>query len=102
MAKTNGEKYKTAKERRDAYEKYFIKCRKDNEAVLGEFYWLEEEYKEEVKLNPCPFCGRIPVMANNIESMRSLSYYVKCVCGARFASALSESAAAEMWNRRAK
>lgn len=91
---TNAEKYKTAEERRKAYNKY--NCN----SVIDEFLWLEKEYKEELK--SCPFCGSTPVMANNMESMRSLSYYVKCACGARFASALSVSAAAEMWNRRVK
>lgn len=93
---TNAEKFKTAKERREAYQTYFYK----NWEPVEKFKWLELEYKEELK--PCPFCGSTPVMANNMDSMKSLSYYVKCACGARFASALSESVAAEMWNRRAK
>lgn len=93
---TNAEKFRTALERRNAYQEY---VRKSGD-VVGKFGWLELEYKEE--LLPCPFCGSTPVMANNMESMKSLSYYVKCVCGARFASALSTSAAAEMWNKRVK
>lgn len=109
MAKTNGEKFKTPEERANAF-KNFCSCQPAgcNECELNRyksiecnFAWLNLEYKE-VELKPCPFCGRMPVVANNIDSMRSLSFYVKCACGARFASALSESAAAEMWNRRAK
>lgn len=101
---TNAERFKTAKERRLAYSRYSVECLKYkySTAIMDEFVWLEHEYKEEFRLESCPFCGSTPVMANNMESMRSLSYYVKCACGARFASALSESAAAEMWNRRAK
>jgi Lar family restriction alleviation protein len=99
---TNGEKFKTAEERRIAYCRYSVGCLKYKyvTAIMDEFVWLESEVEEE--LRPCPFCGSTPVMANNMESMRSLSYYVKCACGARFASALSVSAAAEMWNRRVK
>ena len=98
---TNGEKFKTAKERKVAYYYYCKECCRKDERAQDKFDWLNLEYIKE-KLLPCPFCGSTPVMANNIESMKSLSYYVKCVCGARFASALSVSAAAEMWNRRVK
>lgn len=109
MAKTNGEKFKTPEERANAFINFCgSKITRCNECELNryksvecKFAWLNLEYKE-VELKPCPFCGSTPIMANNMESMRSLSYYVKCVCGARFASALSASAAAEMWNRRVK
>ena len=106
---TNGEKFKTTEERKAAWgeycKKHYSENKKCSECPLwthGEcrFHWLELEYMEELK--PCPFCGRTPVMKNNIDSMKSLSYYVKCVCGARLASTLSVSAAAEMWNRREK
>lgn len=95
---TNEEKFKTILERRYAYRE---DCRKSGK-ILGEFSWLEMEYKEELRLLPCPFCGGAPVMADNIETMRSLSYFVRCACGTRTVSALSESAAAEIWNRRVK
>lgn len=106
---TNAEKYKTVEERYDEFKKF---CKDRNcescpcrGVISGSiktctFEWLDLEYKE--KLKPCPFCGSTPVMANNMDSMKSISYYIKCACGARFASALSESAAAEMWNRRVK
>jgi Lar family restriction alleviation protein len=105
---TNGEKFKTAEERAKAFDNYCISQKSGcNKCPLNKyagdacrFKWLELEAKEE--LLPCPFCGGTPVMADNIETMRSLSYFVWCACGARFASALSVSAAAEMWNRRAK
>ena len=105
---TNEKKFKTAEERAKAFENH---CNSQkggcNKCILNKYAgdmcryaWLELEYKEELK--PCPFCGGEPVMADNINMMRSLSYYVRCACGARFASTLSVSAAAEMWNRRAK
>lgn len=104
---TNGEKYKTAEERVEEFDKFCKKhyCYNCPVGKFGgresacTFNWLDLEAKEE--LLPCPFCGRTPVMADNVETMRSLSYFVRCACGARFASALSMSAAAEMWNRRA-
>lgn len=104
---TNGEKFKTAKERSAAFKKFCERtcnnCPLDEECTNGNdcnFVWLELEYNEE--LLPCPFCGGTPVMADNIETMRSLSYYVRCACGVRTVSALSESVAVEIWNRRAK
>lgn len=110
---TNEKKFKTADERIKAFNKFCkenycegCSCKEGTmdyrTPVRCMLAWLELEYIEEVKLKPCPFCGSTPVIANNMESMRSLSYYVKCDCGARLASALSTSAAAEMWNRRAK
>lgn len=99
---TNGEYYKTAQERGVAYYDYCSERLREGGIVEGKFEWLEMKFKEELRLLPCPFCGGTPVMADNIEIMRSLSYFVRCACGARFASALSMSAAAEMWNRRAK
>jgi Lar family restriction alleviation protein len=108
---TNGEKFKTPDERANAFTHFCSskltgcnECELNRYKLLIEcnYAWLDLEYKEEVELKPCPFCGGTPVMADNIETMRSLSYFVRCACGARFASALSVSAAAEMWNRRAK
>lgn len=107
---TNGEKFKTAEERSAAWNEYCRihydvsgnRCSECPLWKLGEcrFTWLDLEYKE--KLKPCPFCGSTPVLADNVETMRSLSYYVRCACGVRTVSALSESAAAEIWNRRVK
>lgn len=108
MAKTNGERYKAAGERARQF-KLFCESQKQgcNDCELTgcagdecRYAWLDLEYKEVLK--HCPFCGGEPVMADNIDTKKSLSYYVRCACGARFASALSKSTAAEMWNRRVK
>lgn len=49
---TNGEKYKTAKEREDAYTEFRNKTRSE----IGRFAWLDLEAEEE-KPMPCPFCA---------------------------------------------
>jgi Lar family restriction alleviation protein len=103
MAKiTNGDKFITAEERITAFRKFCethscMDCPINNKNECR-FTWLDLEYQAELK--PCPFCGGTPVLADNVETTRSLTYYAKCSCGARFASALSKSAAIELWNRR--
>ena len=105
---TNGEKFKTAEERFAAFIKFCEGCpgckkcelSKYSEVGKCKFAWLELEYNEALK--PCPFCGSTPVIADNIETMRSLSYYVRCACGVRTVSALSKSVVAEILNRRVK
>jgi Lar family restriction alleviation protein len=103
---TNGEKYKTAKERGEAFIKFCNSHNCSNCPLPGwdalsrcSFHWLDLEYQAELK--PCPFCGGTPVLADNVESMRSLTYFVRCACGVRTVSASSESVVVEMWNRRA-
>jgi Lar family restriction alleviation protein len=106
---TNAEKFKTAKERSIEFNRFCTpmdcaKCVLKTCHGIGEcrYAWLDLEYKDKEELKPCPFCGGTPVMADNVEKMRSLSYFVRCACGARTVSALSESVVAEIWNRRAK
>ena len=41
---TNGEKYKTAKERKVAYIRYCKDCSENEDAVLDTFDWLDAEY----------------------------------------------------------
>lgn len=105
---TNREVFKTLEERIGAFSAFCfehmscVRCpcfnvRFNNNSCA--LVWLKLEHKDGLK--PCPFCGSTPVMADNIETMKSLSYYVRCACGVRTVSALSERAAAEMWNRRA-
>lgn len=105
---TNAEKFKSAKERTEAFDVFCdndgcVKCPCYNDRsdrILCTFSWLDLKYKE--KLKSCPFCGGTPVMADNTETMKSLSYFVRCTCGARTVSALSTRAAAAIWNRRVK
>jgi Lar family restriction alleviation protein len=97
---TNGEKFKTAEERAKGYALHCNICFDKFLQPKDILEWLDLEYRAELKR--CPFCGGTPVMADNVEKMRSLSYFVRCACGARTVSALSESVVAEIWNRRAK
>lgn len=61
---TNGEKFKTAKERALAFDKFCrgqcakcpISSRKDCNDDKCEFIWLDLEVEEEKPMN-CPFCG---------------------------------------------
>lgn len=48
----NSEKFKSAEERRVAYENYCEECGKKHMALMDEFGWLDLEYEEEVK--SCP------------------------------------------------
>lgn len=103
---TNGEKFKTAAERRDAYHKYVDK----HKSIVEEFFWLEMEYKEEEPL-PCPFCGG---EAEVKKMYGENKYYIICsnskalfkdCCvltgiGARMYNSTGDAIAA--WNRRAK
>ena len=94
---TNGEKFKTAEERRKAYNKYTLK----NSSIIDEFSWLEFEFVEELK--PCPFCGKVPslkIISDPCAKPRY--YYVACSCGATFTNADCKSDAVERWNSRVK
>lgn len=75
----NSEKFKSAEERRVAYEDYCEKCGENHMALMDEFGWLELEYKEE---KPCPFCGDESV--NVFKSIDRDIWYVSCNrCGVR-------------------
>lgn len=41
---TNGEKFKTASERKIAYSQYCDDCVKNDKAVFSNFDWLDDEY----------------------------------------------------------
>jgi Lar family restriction alleviation protein len=91
---TNGEKYKTASERRFAYAAYSHK----RDSIVGEFLWLELEAKEE-ELLPCPFCGgRAEFNKTFVEG--STDGWVQCTyCGVHFITKERDEVIAA-WNRR--
>lgn len=96
---TNGEKFKTASERRKEYQKYCAYSKKQNLFILDEFNWLELEYKGELK--PCPFCGGEYV--NTYKCNNTDIWYVACgKCGVRTEGDTSKEMAISAWNRRAK
>lgn len=96
---TNGEKFKTASERKIAYSQYCDDCAENDKAVLSTFDWLDAEYV--VKLKPCPFCGDGDV--NTYKCNITDVWYVSCAgCGIRTEGDTSEDIAIAAWNRRAK
>ena len=111
---TNGEKFKTTKERTVAFLKFCAGkiCKgPDANCILSdivhkpathrcEFAWLDLEYKEELK--PCPFCG-----SESIAVELHGEYYVRCAnceCQVAVVTPLfdSKNEAITAWNRRAK
>lgn len=102
---TNAEKYKTAPERRDAYQRYV----REHWESADEFSWLDMEDKEE--LLPCPFCGgeaevkkvygvnKHYVICSNSKVLFE-DHCVLTGVGARVYD--SKDAAIAAWNRRAK
>ena len=96
---TNGEKFKTAEERKSEYAKYCVMCYKKDAIIKDKFDWLDIEYDEELKT--CPFCGGEAKHSN--QWVQNISYpVIKCMqCGAvtRFCKTADEAVAA--WNRRA-
>lgn len=103
----NQERYKTPKERAEAFSEFCIsrKCDdcvcaeqgKKGRLSLCEFKWLTLEAEEEKPIN-CPFCGRDAVC----DRIPGISPNVKCTgCGASiYRDTLVDAIAA--WNRRAK
>lgn len=91
---TNGEKFKTAPERRGAYQKY---VRKHGQTV-EEFSWLELKYEEELK--PCPFCGS-KAITYQVEGQHYVSCEnADCIVCVDMNSFASEDDAIAAWNRR--
>lgn len=104
---TNGDRFKTVKERTIEFRKFctnkICKGRKANcilsdkvHDVWGhrcEFAWLDLEYKEELK--PCPFCdGNAILYAAGIP-------YVRCDdCGTQTTAYHTPEEAIAAWNRR--
>lgn len=103
---TNQEKYKTAREREQAFVRFCEPriCKEcpvhaghgaGNGCVL---IWLEMEAEEE--LLPCPFCGG---KASAIDSKFSLATFVRCDnCHSTTGNFKTKEMAIAAWNRRAK
>lgn len=98
---TNGEKYKTAKERNEAYALYCESMRSSNLAILhNTFEWLELEY--DVALKVCPFCGSAAQIID-LNDDEFQYYYVRCTnCKCKIDPCLGKHVAIAAWNRRAK
>lgn len=91
----NSEKFKSAEERRAAYENYCEECGKKHMALTDEFGWLDLEYKEVVK--SCPFCGGEAIL------YKAWIPYVRCdKCGTQTTAYQTPDDAIAAWNRRVK
>lgn len=106
---TNQEKYKTAREREQAFVR-FCGQHTCNSCPLDErrkvyacgctFGWLEMEAEEEVTPKPCPFCGG---KASAIEVLNCYAIAVRCDnCHATSGNYDTKEEAITAWNRRAK
>lgn len=98
---TNGEKFKTAKERHEAYDLYCESCRSLNLAILHDkFEWLELEYKAVLK--NCPFCGGEAIIDKETPYMFPI-FRVKCSdCEMKTEVHTYKQNAIDAWNRRVK
>lgn len=91
----NSEKFKSAEERRVAYENYCKECGKKHMALTDEFGWLDLEYG----VKSCPFCGDESV--NIFKSFDRDIWYISCnKCGVRTEGDTSKELAIATWNRR--
>ena len=95
---TNAEKYKSPDERRIAYEDYCKVCEKEDKALMDEFWWLDLEYKEELK--NCPFCGGKAGVVSGIHEGCEY-HWVECseCYGRSIGTSLADRTIAA-WNRR--
>lgn len=88
---TNAERFKTARERRKAYQ-MFVRQNKEN---VEEFFWLDLEYKETLK--KCPFCGGTAILHTAVLP------YIRCDnCSIQTITYNTPEEAVAAWNRRAR
>jgi Lar family restriction alleviation protein len=97
---TNGEKFKTAEERRKAYDKYCEECKKEGFVLHNVLDWLDLEYKAELKL--CPFCGTEARLISGTEDHYVVCRNADCAAALVARSFSSEEEAIDAWNRRAR
>lgn len=97
---TNGERFKTASERKIAYSQYCDDCAEDDEGVLNSFDWLDAEYI--VKLKSCPFCGSEARLISGLEDHFVICRNDDCTAAIVARSFSSPEEAAFAWNKRAK
>ena len=78
----NFEKYKTAEERTEAFNKY---CKEHEEGFCSPycaFVWLDAEAEEdavdEVKPLPCPFCGNPAFVNSYMSALGCMMYSIEC------------------------
>ena len=89
---TNGERFKTAEERKKAYAEYYQLCLKNILQFVSSFEWLELECKETLKR--CPFCGGAAEL--------NREHFVRCSeCRAETMICDTDDEAISAWNRRA-
>jgi Lar family restriction alleviation protein len=98
---TNGEKFKTAEERSEAYDLYCESMRSCYLAIThNEFEWLELEYT--VALRRCPFCGGEAECSYHYTKNYKYAV-VRCKqCDAITKLCTAQNEAITAWNRRAK
>lgn len=93
---TNAEKFKTAKERREAYHKHLSV----DSSITDEFLWLELKYTGELK--KCPFCGGEAKLHERYVSGSKLNIIECQHCFNRTASFSEKGEVIAAWNRRVK
>lgn len=104
---TNGEKFKSAKERATEFRK-FCKPKRCEDCVFKNssnsnechFLWLELEHN--VKLKPCPFCGGEVVVFEAGEEYHVSCTNDDCIATVAMKSFPSEEEAVTAWNKRTK
>lgn len=53
---------------------------------------------EKERIKPCPFCGKIP----KIAEYAPFALAIECECGATFSVSVNETVAIRKWNKRKK
>lgn len=108
---TNGEKFKTALERVDAF-RHWCKSQQhcdscpvgkmieDNKRYSSQcaLFWLDLKY--ETGLEPCPFCGSEASLCSGTEDHYVLCKNENCAASLVARSFSSKEEAIEAWNRR--